>query len=56
MFCQIFISPQVKPYAIITYKHVMYELLHDLPNDLRSKDLKILGDVKKILKLHRMIT
>ena len=36
MFYQIFLSPQVKQCAIITYKHGIYEL----PNDLR---LKILG-------------
>ena len=31
MFYQIFLSRQVKPYAIISYKHGTYEL----PNDLR---------------------
>ena len=41
MFCQIFLSPQVKPWAIITYKHGIYELPHELPNDLRL--LWILG-------------
>ena len=34
MFYQIFLSPQVKPCAIITYKHGMYELPHELLNDL----------------------
>ena len=29
MFYQIFLSPQVKRYAIITYKHGIYELSHD---------------------------
>ena len=33
MFYQIFLSPQVKQWAIITYKHGIYEL----PNDLRLK-------------------
>ena len=37
MFYQIFLSPQVKPSAIITYKHCVYEL----PNDL---GLRILGN------------
>ena len=37
MFYQIFLSPQVKRLAIITYKHGIYEL----PNDLR---LRILGN------------
>ena len=35
MFYQIFLSPQVKRCMIITYKHGTYELLHELPNDLR---------------------
>ena len=39
MFYQIFLSPQVKWWAIITYKE--YELPHELPNDLR---LRILGN------------
>ena len=33
MFYQIFLSPQVKRWAIITYKHDIYEL----PNDLRLR-------------------
>ena len=41
MFCQIFLSPQVKRWSIITYKHGIYELPHELPNDLR---LNILGN------------
>ena len=40
MFYQIFLSPQVKRCAIITYKHGIYELPHELLNDLR---LGILG-------------
>ena len=36
MFHQIFLSPQGKRCAIITYKHDIYELPHDLPNDLRN--------------------
>ena len=35
MFYQIFLSPQVKRWAIITYKHAIYELPHKLPKDLR---------------------
>ena len=34
MFYQIFLSPQVKLCAIITYKHGIYELPHELSNDL----------------------
>ena len=41
MVCQIFVSPQVKRWAIITYKHCIYELPHELPNNLR---LRILGN------------
>ena len=41
MFYQIFLSPQMKRCAIINYKHGIYELPHELPNDLR---LKILGN------------
>ena len=41
MFYQIFLSLQVKRYAIISYKHGIYELPYKLPNNLR---LKILGN------------
>ena len=34
MFYQIFLSLQVKRWAIITYKRGIYELLHELLNDL----------------------
>ena len=40
-FYQIFLSPQVKRCAIITYKHGIYELPHELPYELR---LSILGN------------
>ena len=46
MFYQIFLSLQVKRCAIITYKHGMYELPNELPNDLRLRILvnyEILG-------------
>ena len=48
MFYQIFHSPQVKRWAIITYKHDIYEL----PDDLR---LRILGNFRKVSKIHRII-
>ena len=38
---EIFLSPQVKQWAIITYKHGIYELSHELQNDFR---LRILGN------------
>ena len=41
MFYQIILSQQVKRWAIITYKHGIYQLPHELPNNLR---LRILGD------------
>ena len=41
MFCKIFLSSQVKRCVIITYKHGIYELPNELPNDLR---LAILGN------------
>ena len=41
MFYQIFLSPSVKQRAIITYKHGIYELPHELPDNLR---LRILGN------------
>ena len=51
MFYQIFLSPQVKRWAIITYKHGIYEVPHELPNDLR---LRKLGIIRKVSKLDRM--
>ena len=47
MFYQIFLSPQVKRWAIITDKHDIYELPHELPNDLR---LRILENLEKLGK------
>ena len=64
---QIFLSPQVKRWAIITYKHGIYKLSHELPNDLRrwgasvptkekkTKKLRELGDIRKLSTHHRMI-
>ena len=34
MFYKIFLTPQVKQCANITYKHGAYELPDELPNDL----------------------
>ena len=39
MFYEIFLSPQVKRWVIITYKPGIYELPHQLPNDLRLRIL-----------------
>ena len=35
MFDKIFVSPQVKQFVIISNKHGIYELPHELLNDLR---------------------
>ena len=40
MFSQIFLSPQGKRKTIITYKHGIYELPHELPNYLRLRMLE----------------
>ena len=53
MFYQIFLSPQVKRCPINTYKYGIYELPNELPNDLNN--LRKLGNIKKLSKLHRMI-
>ena len=49
---QIFVSPQVKRIVIISNKHGIYELSHELPNDVR---LRTWGNIKKISRLHRII-
>ena len=36
MFYKIFFSPQVKRYVIISNKHCIFELPHELQNNLRS--------------------
>ena len=41
MFDQIVLSPQVRRTVIISNKHGVSDLSHELPNDLR---LKILGN------------
>ena len=46
MFYQMFLSLQVKRIVIISNEHGIYELPHELPNDLR---LRIVGNYK-ILK------
>ena len=39
MFYQIFLSPQVKRWTITTYKHGIYDLPDELPNDLGPRIL-----------------
>ena len=55
MFKKIFVSPQVKRIVIISNKHGIYVLPHELPNDLRLRTLRKLGNIKKISKLHKII-
>ena len=43
-------------WAIITYKHGIYELPHELPNNFRLKDLSKLRYIRKVSKLNRMRT
>ena len=48
MFLQMFLSPQVKQCLIITYKHGIYELPHELPNDLGNQ--KISGECLNLIE------
>ena len=52
MFYQIFLLAQVRGWAIITYKHGIYELLQELSIEVR---LRKLVSTKKVSKLDRMI-
>ena len=52
IFDQVFL---VKRGAIISNKHGIYELPHKFPNDLRLKDLRKIGNIRKISKFHRII-
>ena len=36
MFYQIFLSQQVKRWPIIIFKHGIYELAHELPNNFKT--------------------
>ena len=38
IFYQIFLQPQVKWWAIITYKHAIYDLPHEFPNNLKYQE------------------
>ena len=65
MFYQIFLSPQVKRWSIITYKHGTYELPHKLsnfaaggakvPTQEKKKRLRKFGIIRKVSKPHKMI-
>ena len=55
MFYQIFLSPQVNQCAIVTCKLSIYELPHELPNNIRNEDLRKCGNTRKVSKRHSMI-
>ena len=46
MFYQIFLSPQVKRYAIISNKHGIYVLPQELSNDLKQEISKYQENLK----------
>ena len=50
MLYQIFLSPQTKRCAIITYKRDVYELPHELPNYLRLNAILIIGQRKSFCR------
>ena len=52
MLYPIFLLPQVRRCTIITYKHEIYELSHEFPNELR---LRILGNYEKSGKYRNLI-
>ena len=51
-FYQIFFSPKVKQSMIISNKQGVYELPHELPNNLR---LRILGNKEKLGKSQKLL-
>ena len=51
MFYEIFLSPQVKRSAIITYKHGIYKLAHVLPNGLILENLEKSGESQNFIEL-----
>ena len=55
MIYQIFFSLQVERCAIITYKHGIYKLPHELPNGLRLMILGKLWNIRKLSKVYRMM-
>ena len=63
MFYQISLSPQVKQWAIVTYKHGIYELPYQLPNNLpaahtrkMTQDPRKLGNIRKVPRPDRTIS
>ena len=55
MFKQIFLSPPVKRWAIITYKHRIVQVASRVTKRLKTKDLRKLRNIRKVSKLDRMV-
>ena len=53
MFYQIFLSPQVERSAIISNKQGVYELPHELPNDVGLP--RLLGNKQKSEKFQNLL-
>ena len=45
---QIFLLPQLKLSVVISIKHGAYDLSNDLQNELRLRNLRKLGNIRKI--------
>ena len=52
MFYQFFLSSQVKRSVIVSNKHTIYELRHELPNNISFKNL---GNWGKLEKFHNFM-
>ena len=48
-FLDVFLSPQMQRWEVITYKHGIYQLPHELPKDLRLRILSHLGFAHDII-------
>ena len=55
MFYQIFLSPQMKRWVIITYIHGYIRAASRVAERLKTEDLRKLGNITKVSKAHRMI-
>ena len=55
MFDQLFLSPQVQQQMIVSNKHGIYELNLELPHNIRPRDLRKLGNIRKISKLYGIL-
>ena len=56
MFYQIFLPRKVKESMVIINKHGIYELPHELLNDLRLNNFRKSGNTKKVSNFHTIIT